>query len=529
LISLSALLDDGALRNPVMPAFTENGETLDWTAFATLANRHAAALRAVGVRPGDSVALWLPNSADALALVFACARLGALAVNVNTRFRSAEVGDLLARARARVLVTEWGFEPVDFPGILAALPADRRPDLAVVLGRGLPEGDGACGGIPAFPLARPGAGPVPDAALPEALAVTFTTSGTTSGPKLVAHTQASLAGHALDVARACGLDQAGASLLAAVPFCGTFGLGAALAAVAGGAHIVGMDRFDARQAVDLVRSHAITHIVGGDDMMARMVEAAGDERFTSVRWFGFAAFSSTAAATALAADALGLQPCGVYGSSEMQALFSMSRGAHRLRSGGRPVNARAAVSVRDPHSGERVADGQPGELCFEAPSRFAGYLGDDAATAQATTDDGWFRSGGLGRLDGGDFVFEARLGDALRLGGFMVGPEEIEGFLVGLPGVSGAQVVAVEAPEGPRLIAFITTAPSATVDEADLRARCLAGMARFKVPARIIPLQGFPTTDGPNGRKIQRVRLREMALATIEAGHPNGGPRLRRP
>lgn len=513
--TLSTLLGAAAGLYPNRPAITDGNGTLSWPGFAERVELAAARLAETGVVNADRVALWLPNSADALAMVFACARIGALAVNINTRFRASEVASLLQRSKARVLVTEWDFESVDFPAIFASIPADERPDLRAIVGRHLPPELVEIGGLATLPVEGVTAGPPADVATPNSLSVTFTTSGTTSGPKLVVHNQASLAGHAVDVARATGLDQQDASLLAAVPFCGTFGLAAALAAVAGGAHIVCMDRFDGSEAVNLIRRHTITHAIGGDDMLARIIEASAGIPFTSMRWFGFAAFSSSAPATALAADAIGLAPHGLYGSSEVQALFSISHGADRLRSGGRPVSSDAEVSVRDPQTGEPLPAGHSGELCFRAPSRFLSYLNDDAATAHASTGDGFFRSGDLGRVEGGGFIFEARLGDTLRLGGFMVNPEEIEGFLVGLPGISGAQVVGFEQAGALKPVAFVTTDPDEAFDEARLLRCCAEGIARFKVPVRIIAIDQFPVTDGPNGRKIQRVRLREVAAAML--------------
>ena len=514
--TLSTLLGAAASHYPNRPAITDGNGTLTWRGFAKRVDLAAARLAEAGAADADRIALWLPNSADALAMVFACARIGALAVNINTRFRAAEVAGLLRRSQARVLITEWGFEPVDFPAIFASIPPVERPELRTIIGRRLPLEVAEIVGLATLPLEGTTAVTPVDAATPRALSVTFTTSGTTSGPKLVVHDQASLSGHAIDVAKATGLDQRGASLLAAVPFCGTFGLTAALAAVAGSAHIVCMDRFDGDGAVALIHHHSITHAIGGDDMLSRIIEAANNVPFTSMRWFGFAAFSSSASATALAADAVGLAPHGVYGSSEVQALFSISHGADRLRPGGRPVSGHAGVSVRDPQTGEPLPAGHSGELCFKAPSRFLGYLDDDVATARATTGDGFFRSGDLGRLDGDGFVFEARLGDTLRLGGFMVNPEEIEGFLVRLPGISGAQVVGVERAGALSPVAFVTMATDAEFDEARLLRACAETIARFKVPVRIIEIDEFPVTDGPNGRKIQRVRLREMATALLK-------------
>jgi fatty-acyl-CoA synthase len=116
-------------RDPAAAAVTDAAGTLSRHSFHERVLRAAAGLRAAGVGAGVRVALWLPNSTGYLAAIFACGRLGALAIHLNTRFRAAEVGNLLRRSRAVALVTEWGFAPVDFPAILATLPAQDRAAL----------------------------------------------------------------------------------------------------------------------------------------------------------------------------------------------------------------------------------------------------------------------------------------------------------------------------------------------------------------------------------------------------------------
>jgi fatty-acyl-CoA synthase len=86
--------------DPAGPTVTDAERTLDRRAFRDLVLRVAAGLRKGGVRPGARVALWLPNGTAYLAAIFACARLGALAIHINTRFRLAEIGSLLRRSRA---------------------------------------------------------------------------------------------------------------------------------------------------------------------------------------------------------------------------------------------------------------------------------------------------------------------------------------------------------------------------------------------------------------------------------------------
>jgi fatty-acyl-CoA synthase len=501
-------------RDPDTPAVTDAAGTLTWRAFQERVLRAAAGLRRGGVEPGARLALWLPNGSDYLAVIFACARLGALAVHINTRFRAAEVGSLLRRSRAVALVTDWRFPPVDFPAIIATLPAEDRAALRCLLG--VSPGASELCGLPVHALNGAAGDAGPDQARGQAPCLTFTTSGTTGGPKLVLHDQQTIAGHAVDVARRIGLDAAEAALFGALPFCGTFGNVAVMAAIAGGAHIVCLEQFDGDTAVKLIRQHRITHVIGGDEMFGRIAAAAGGRRFDSVRFSGFAAFHSSAAASIAAAQALGMQPHGLYGSSEVQALFSVSDDENRLLGGGVPVNRQARLAVRDPQSGSSLPAGTSGELWIDAPSRFIEYLENPAATEKAIDADGMFRTGDLARLEGAGFVYEARMGDAMRLGGFLVSPEEIEAVIQAQAGVAGVQVVAAaRGGADPVPVAFVRTNTGEMLDEGALRTRCFELLARFKVPERIIVVDAFPTVDSPNGPKVQKIRLREMAEALL--------------
>jgi len=515
--TLGALIAWSGL-GPEAPAVTDAAGTLNRCAFQNRVLGLAAGLRRGGVGSGSRVALWLPNGIGYLAAIFACARLGALVIHINTRFRMAEVGNLLRRSRAVALVTEWGFPPVDFPAIFAALPAEDRAALRCVLGLQLPPGVTQLVGLPVLPLDGAAADAGPDEATGERSCLTFTTSGTTGGPKLVLHDQQAIAGHAADVARHIGLDAPDAVLLAAVPFCGTFGNAAAMAAIAGGAHVVCLAQFDGEVAVRLIRQHQVTHVVGGDDMFGRIAAASGGRRFDSVRFSGFAAFHSSAAASIAAAEVAGMHPHGLYGSSEVQALFSVSE---NLLAGGVSVSVQARLAVRDPQTGSVLPSGASGELWIDAPSRFVAYLEDPAATERAIDADGMFRTGDLARLADTGFVYEARIGDAMRLGGFLVSPEEIEAVIQAQPGVAGVQVVAASRGEGdPVPVAFVRPADGTELDETALRARCLEQLARFKVPERIVVVEGFPIVDSPNGPKVQRVRLREMAELLLRDSGP---------
>lgn len=246
-------------------------------------------------------------------------------------------------------------------------------------------------------------------------------------------------------------------------------------------------------------------------MLGRVAEAARGRPFDSLVFSAFARFTPNAAANVAAADAARMNPRGVYGSSEVQALFAIAPDGRRMSDGGAPVSPLAELSMRDPETSEPIPEGQDGELCLRAPSQFDGYLEDLDATARAFTPDGLFRTGDLARMEPPGFVYKNRLGDNLRLGGFLVSPDEIEAFLQSLPGIAQAQVVAAERGGERVAFAFVRPAPGAQPDEPAILAACRASLARYKQPARVVTLDAFPVTDGPNGVKIQRARLRDMA------------------
>jgi len=176
--------------------------------------------------------------------------------------------------------------------------------------------------------------------------------------------------------------------------------------------------------------------------------------------------------------------------------------------------------VRDTETGELAARGVSGEIEIRAPSRFLGHYNNLEATRDAITADGFFRTGDIGRLRGdGSFAYETRAGDAMRLGGFLVAPGEIEDELKSCAGVADAQVVAVDLKGNARCVAFVILAQELHEPPRQdaLIARLRERLAGYKVPARIYVVEAFPVTDSANGVKIQRARLRAMAMDRIAA------------
>lgn len=514
--TLVSLLERQCAERPADLAFVEGERRFSYADLAARSRGAAAWLAAQGIGPGDRVAVWLVNRHEWLALLFGLASLGATLIAVNTRFRSAELEYLLGRSKARLLVMQREFRGIDFDAILKSLDARKVPAVAEI---------GAA-------LDWDARAPAARGAHPDALAATFTTSGTTRGPKLVMHPQRTLALHGERVARALGFDQPGARLLGVMPYCGVFGMSAALAALAGGAPIVNLEAAEGAAAAELVRRHAVTHMFSSDELYRRMAQAVeGHDPFPSARLFGYAAFQPGALELAREAWARRIPLFGLYGSSELQALFSAQPAElpleERIEAGGRAVSPDAQVRVRDLESGQLAAVGQSGELEIRAPTSFIGYLDDPQATAEAMTGDGFFRTGDVGRLRAdGTFVYETRKGDAIRLGGFLVNPAEIEDLLKRVPGVADAQVTAVEIGSQMRCVAFAIPAAGAAPAEADVVRAARGIMAGYKVPARVWFVDAFPVTQSANGTKIQRARLREMARERLAGPAPqDSGPR----
>lgn len=482
--------------------------------------RVAAGLVALGIEPGDRVGVWLPNIPQWLVMYFACGRAGAIAVTVNTRFRSTEVADIVGRSGCKVLVFWPGFKNIDFAGILREVdPAALSGLETVIVYREDPEevinppllGRRTLGFeelLQEAPLAVDRGGP-------DSPCMIFTTSGTTSVPKFVLHRQAAVSVHAHEVARAHGYCAADACLLQLLPFCGAFGHAQVMANLAARRPMILQTVFDAAGALSLARQHCVTHFNGSDEMIARMLAASDEAQpIPTLRFCGFARFTGIAGLVEDAARR-GIRMRGLYGMSEVQALFALQPDDDPERialGGGIPVSPQAVVRFRDPDSGQLLVAGESGEIEICAPSMLVRYFENPEATAAAFTTDGFVRTGDIGYSTGnGGFVFVTRAGDVLRLGGYLVAPAEIEAHLQRHEAVDGAAVVAGANDHAAKAIAFVTLKPGATAEESELIAFCRCGLARFKNPARIFIIDTIPTVPGPNGAKVRRNLLRDWA------------------
>ncbi len=526
--TLAELLDGLCAEHGERVALVESGggRALTFDGLRGAAGALAADLARRGVGRGDVVALWLPNVLEYLVCELALAALGAAGLGVNTRYHEHDVAPLLERAAPVGVVVPREFLGLDLAarvaGAAGAAALPRTPWVAVV---GAGDGEPRDGDLDAFDL---GAGafavadpvavasrPLPRDGQPDDPVAYFTTSGSTGVPKLPGHPQSAVAEHGRRVAAAFDMRPGDVAHLA-LPLCGVFGFSAALGMLAAGGTCVLQPVFDADGMARDVVERGVTHLVGGDDMLGRLMASweAAPAPWPACRRGAIADFGGRAADVARwAQERVGVALSGVYGASELFALISTWPAdlplAERVTAGGVPVSPQIEVRAVDQESGTVCPAGTTGELQFRGYPVTTCYLGGPAVPVDA---DGWFSSGDLGATaEDGGFRYLCRAGDALRLRGFLVEPAEIESFLMEQEGVDTARVVGARGADGTVAVAFVTLRPGASVTGEELRERCRGALAAFKVPARVEVLAEFPVTTGTNGTKIRAGELRERA------------------
>ena len=361
--TVSQLIDARAEIDPQKIAVIDRGGIWTYAELAAESRRLAGGLLKLGISSGDRVGFWLPNIAQYLTLHIACARIGAITVSINTRYRSSEVGDIVGRSGCRALVLWPSFKDIAFLDILAEVDRTDLEQLEFLITYSEGEQETQLPGrllsqrtVPYTDLARSEM-VTGDGATAQNGVVVFTTSGTTAAPKFVLHSQASISHHAHDVASFFGWNEPDAVLLQVLPLCGTFGHAGAMAALSAGCPMVLMPVFSDHEAVQLMQSRRITHCNGSDEMFARMLAVADDPHpFPLFRSGGYAAFNPLYQDIVARAHDRGMNLVGLYGMSEIQALYArqdpLASVEQRGRCGGYPASTDSQVRVRDPDSKE---------------------------------------------------------------------------------------------------------------------------------------------------------------------------------
>jgi acyl-CoA synthetase (AMP-forming)/AMP-acid ligase II len=467
----------------------------------------AAALLGAGIRPGDRVGIWAPNSERWIAAALALQYVGATVIPINTRYKGDEARDLLDRTGAVALLTETGFLGLDFagmlgagaaPGPLAGLP---RLRILVELGNaGTPDAlawSELLAG--ADDAARTSAELAAELVEPGATSAILFTSGTTGRPKGAMLGQGQLLRVFADYATGLGVGPEDRAL-AANPFFHTFGYAAGiLTCLLAGATIYPMAAFDPEAALALIESERITWLPGPPTIYPMLMDSpARPGRDTSSLRLAVTGASVVPGELIrrMRADLGFRQIITAYGLTESSGTVTMCSLTDPdevvEQTSGRPL-PRVQVEIRD-QSGEACPSGTLGEICVRGRNVMAGYLDDPAATAEAIDAEGWLHTGDVGFLDEGGYLhITDRLKDMFIVGGFNAYPAEIERLLTQHPAVSQAAVIGVPDPRlGEVGRAYVIPRRGAEISPEKLMAWCREHMANYKVPRKIVVTDDLP-------------------------------------
>ena len=520
--TLPKLLDDQAEARRHHPAIVLPERTYTYEEFRDQANLIARGLLAMGVEPGDRVGYFLLDCPESLPILYGILKTGAIAVPVNNRFKSYELGKVLSQCGLSVLFTAPP-ESEDATDLVALLNdvKDDLPELGKIISID-PDNDA---GFISWSQFYDGAASVSETDLSTRQAVVKIsdtavikyTSGTTGAPKGAMLSHGAIANAAEGSAAVHLKLTPDDKVWTALPLFHIGGVAFGTACITVGCTFIHPGYFDPGVSVGQIIEHKVTVAMPAfetiwlpvvdhprwqdvDLTTLRMVEAVGTE--------------------ARLMDIQSRHPDAVvvscFGMTEACGFLSLALPTDsldtRINTGGHPLPGMEA-KICDPETGNIISPGGVGEICFRGPNTFDGYYLEPELTAECFDEDGFFKSGDLGHMDeDGRVTYRNRIKDMLKVGGENVAAAEVEDYLIGHPAVLIAQVVAapdekyVEVPA-----AFLELKPGQFVTEEEIIDFCRGNIASFRIPRYVRIVDEWPMS----GTKIKKFELRQRIASEL--------------
>jgi fatty-acyl-CoA synthase len=522
-LTLGQMVDRSAARFPDREAVVFKGERVSYADLKRRVDDFARGLLGLGLGPGDHVVLWMPNCVEWNVANLAIAKIGAVTVTCNSRYKALEVEYVLRQSGARglIMVDRFAAASIDYLEILrearalgGGLPGLRH---VIVLGERRPAA--AVGFTEVERTGRAG-GPGLDAIVvgrDDPVEMLYT-SGTTGEPKgcLLSHGNVYLKCRVYtELHRWTSADR----YLVPVPYFHIFGSMGGIAAncLVGSTQVV-MDVFDPLEAMRLIEAERVTIFSGVPTMFITILNhpAFGRHDLRSLRTGSIGAAPVPVEIMRRIIDSergLGMDALVVYGLTEATG------GTHWTRPGD-PIEKRVSTvglrtseiedRVVDPATGAEVAPGVEGELCIKGPTLMLGYYDKPEATAQKIRD-GWLHTGDMAIKDADGYVrITGRLTDMIIVGGFNTYPAEIEDFFLRHPKVLDVSIVGVPDPiMGEAVMAFVIPREGATLTAEEIVAFARGKIANFKVPKHVEIVDRFPLTGSG---KVQKFKQKAYAV-----------------
>ena len=492
-----------AEANPDGEAFTYLGRTWTWSQTDERVRRLAGALKAKGIGRGDVVSFLDKNHPSCVELTMAASTLGAANAIINFRLAGDEVDYAVNDSGAKLLLVGTELMP------LIDKIRDQLTNVEHVIEVTPDGGDGD--EYEAMLAAAEPAGRDPEVT-PEDICLVMYSSGTTGHPKGVTLSQANMVAHTLNAHEGWEFDE-GDKNMVSMPLFHVGGSSYVLFGIHDGVpSVMTRDPDGASLAGAIMQGANRTFLVPA--VLAQVLQSGDD----AIKLFGALktyCYGAAPMPMPLLRAAIKAWPdtdfIQVYGLTELCGVIThLLPEAHRdeahperLVSAGQCIPG-AEVKVVDPESLDEVGTGEHGELWFRTPQLMKGYLNKPEATAEVITEDGWFRTGDMGKVDAEGFVYvEDRLKDMIISGGENIYSPEIERVLAEHPSVMEVAIIGVPDDRwGETVKAVVSLKPDTEATEDELIAYCREHLAHYKCPKSVDIIEALPRN--PTGKILKR-------------------------
>ena len=526
-----------ASRYPERAAIDFFARQLTYTELAEDMRRAAGALHQAGVRPGDRVALVMPNCPQHAVAVLGTMLLGAVVVEHNPLAPSGELEGEYARHGARVTIA-WSksLDKLTFLGrghttfsmdLTTALPTASRLALKLPIKAAREKRDQLSSPRPgwarswtrAMRSATPWQGSCPSAM--DDVALLIHTGGTTGVPKAAALTHANLMANVEEsIAWVPVLHEGAEVFYCILPLFHAFGFTIGfLAGLRLGATIAMFPKFDTAMVLAAQRRLPCTFFLGVPPMYERLLAAAESTNvdLSSIHFSLSGAMPLSASLADQWEQATGGLMIEGYGMTEASPILLGSPLASSRARGalGIPFPS-TQVKIVDPENPSRdVPGGEVGELIARGPQVFSGYWNQDDETAEVFTQDGWLRTGDLVQVRDGFIYMADRRKEMINSSGFNVYPSQVEEAVRSMPGVLDVAAVGVPAGEsGEDVVAAVVLEAGASVTLTDLRKWAEKSLAHYALPRQIVVMTELPRSQLG---KVMRKKVREQIMGAQAA------------
>jgi acyl-CoA synthetase (AMP-forming)/AMP-acid ligase II len=504
-ISITERLFEGLALDPSRVVLIDgpSGITMTGAVLRDRIERLAGGLAAHGFGAGQVVAIMAPNMPDFTTAFHGVAYAGGTITTINPTYTAPEVMHQLKDAGASLLITIPAFLPIAQAAILgtkvhkivALGQADGYASLDEIMGKAITS--------------------QVSVDLDHHILVLPYSSGTTGLPKGVMLSHRNLVVNVDQIIPLLDI-RAGEASVAFLPFFHIYGMNVLMNAfLSAGGTLVTMPRFDLEGVLTHIQTHKVRLMLVAPPVAIALAKHPMVDQFdmTSLQVVLSAAAPLGPEVSAACAARLNCVVIQGYGMTELSPLSHAV--PHRTpKTGSVGITApNCQTRIVDPATSANQGPGQEGEVWVRGPQVMLGYLNNPEATAKTMEGD-WLKTGDLGMVDADGYLFiRDRLKELIKVKGFQVAPAEVEGELLGLPGIADAAVIGVPDDEAGELpMAFVVCAAGAEQDVAAIQAALRKRLTGYKVPSRIEFIDAIPkSAAGKILRRVLRDRLKPQS------------------